>query len=50
MVLTASGAAAILTKTFVPGAWYIAAGALAGMLVAALTADPEEYRGTLDRG
>ncbi|WP_246778352.1 AzlC family ABC transporter permease [Maritalea myrionectae] len=50
MVLAASGAAAIITKTYVDGAWYIAAGAVAGMLVGAFTADPEEFKGALDRG
>lgn len=34
-VLLASAAAAYLTHTLVPGAWYIAAGALAGLAVAA---------------
>mgnify|MGYP001193068043 CR=1 FL=1 len=34
-VLFASGAAAVLTQHFVPGVWYIAAGAVAGLLAAA---------------
>lgn len=33
-VLAASGAAAVATQHFIPGVWYIAAGALAGLLVA----------------
>ena len=34
-VLLASASAAYLTHALVPGAWYIAAGALAGLAVAA---------------
>ncbi|MCZ4272588.1 AzlC family ABC transporter permease [Maritalea porphyrae] len=41
VILGASGVAAIACKAFVPGAWYIAAGAVAGVLVAAVLADPE---------
>jgi 4-azaleucine resistance transporter AzlC len=33
-VLLASGAAAVLTQHFIPGVWYIAAGALAGLAAA----------------
>ncbi|MGV2101699.1 AzlC family ABC transporter permease [Rhizobium sp. 21-4511-3d] len=33
-VLLASGAAAVLTQHFIPGVWYIAAGALAGLVTA----------------
>lgn len=33
-VLAASGAAAVLTQQLVPGVWYIAAGAIAGLLTA----------------
>ncbi|MBP1845450.1 4-azaleucine resistance transporter AzlC [Rhizobium petrolearium] len=33
-VLLASGAAAVFTQHFVPGVWYIAAGAVAGLLAA----------------
>ena len=33
-VLAASGAAAVLTQQLVPGVWYIAAGAVAGLLTA----------------
>ncbi|MFB9947799.1 AzlC family ABC transporter permease [Rhizobium puerariae] len=33
-VLLASGAAAVLARHFVPGVWYIAAGAVAGLLAA----------------
>lgn len=36
-VLLASGAAAVATQHFVPGVWYIAAGALAGVLVGLAT-------------
>ncbi|MFT6659467.1 AzlC family ABC transporter permease [Maritalea sp.] len=43
MILAASGLAAIACKAFVPGAWYIAAGAVAGVLVAAMLADPKSY-------
>jgi len=44
MILAASGLAAIACKTFVPGAWYIAAGAVAGVVVAAILADDESAR------
>jgi 4-azaleucine resistance transporter AzlC len=45
-VLVASGAAAVLTKLFVSGAWYILVGGLAGMLVAVVLARPTgEIRG-----
>lgn len=37
-VLIASGAAAVLTQHFVPGVWYIAAGAVAGLLAGVVTA------------
>ncbi len=37
-ILAASGGAAVLTHMFIPGAWYIAAGALAGVFVAAYQA------------
>ena len=36
-VLLASGAAAVATQHFVPGVWYIAAGAVAGLVAAMLT-------------
>jgi len=36
-VLLASGAAAVATQHFVPGVWYIAAGAVAGLAAAMLT-------------
>ena len=36
MILAASGAAAVLAKFTLPGAWYIVAGGLAGALCAAL--------------
>lgn len=36
-VLLASGAAAVATQHFVPGVWYIAAGAVAGLLAALVT-------------
>ncbi|WP_373504830.1 AzlC family ABC transporter permease [Aestuariivirga sp.] len=36
LILTASGAAAVLAKFMLPGAWYIVAGGLAGALCAAL--------------
>jgi len=42
MILAASGLAAIACKAFVPGAWYIAAGATAGVVVAAFWADPKQ--------
>lgn len=50
MVLVASGAAAIVTKSYISGAWYIAAGAVVGMVVGALTASPDEGEGAVDRG
>lgn len=37
LVLVASASAAFLTHHFVPGAWYVAAGALAGLAAAAVT-------------
>mgnify|MGYP000008805841 CR=1 FL=1 len=40
-ILGASGLAAVACKWFVPGAWYIAAGAVAGVAVAAITASDE---------
>ena len=36
-VLLASGAAAVATQHFIPGVWYIAAGAVAGLLAALAT-------------
>ncbi|UIK07743.1 AzlC family ABC transporter permease [Neorhizobium galegae] len=36
-VLLASGGAAVVTQHFVPGVWYIAAGAIAGLAAAMLT-------------
>jgi predicted branched-subunit amino acid permease len=36
-VLLASGAAAVATQHFVPGVWYIAAGAVAGLAAALVT-------------
>ncbi len=36
-VLLASGAAAVATQHFIPGVWYIAAGAVAGLAAAMLT-------------
>ncbi len=39
IVLAASGLAAVLTYKFVPGAWYIIAGAIAGVIAAALQYD-----------
>jgi predicted branched-subunit amino acid permease len=36
MVLVASASVAVLVKLYVPGAWYIISGGLAGMLVAVL--------------
>lgn len=39
LVLVASTAAAFLTHHFVPGAWYVAAGALAGLAAAAFAGD-----------
>jgi len=41
LVLLASAAAAFVTHALVPGAWYIAAGALAGLSVAALGREDE---------
>ncbi|MGJ8528162.1 AzlC family ABC transporter permease [Maritalea sp.] len=41
MILAASGLSAIACKAYVPGAWYIAAGAVAGVVVAAFLADPQ---------
>ncbi|WP_296100931.1 AzlC family ABC transporter permease [uncultured Agrobacterium sp.] len=41
-VLVASAAAAFLAHRYVPGAWYIAAGALAGLAVAAFSRDEGE--------
>ncbi|GLQ18960.1 AzlC family ABC transporter permease [Maritalea porphyrae] len=45
IILAASGLAAIACKALVPGAWYIAAGAAAGVLVAAILTDPEAVEG-----
>ncbi|GHB31543.1 branched-chain amino acid ABC transporter permease [Pseudovibrio japonicus] len=39
VVLAASGLAAVLTYKFVPGAWYIIAGAVAGVIAAAIQYD-----------
>ncbi|AEV38749.1 AzlC-like protein [Pseudovibrio sp. FO-BEG1] len=39
VVLAASGLAAVLTHKFVPGAWYIIAGAIAGVIAAAVQYD-----------
>jgi 4-azaleucine resistance transporter AzlC len=36
-ILIASSAVAVLTKIYLPGAWYILAGGMAGMLVAMIT-------------
>ena len=41
-VLAASTIAAVLTHSFVDGAWYIAAGAVAGVATAAFAADGQE--------
>jgi predicted branched-subunit amino acid permease len=41
LVLLASAAAAFVTHALVPGAWYIAAGALAGLSVAAFGREDE---------
>lgn len=41
-ILLASAAAAFLVHRYIPGAWYIAAGALAGLTVAAFAKDDEE--------
>ncbi|NRG17856.1 AzlC family ABC transporter permease [Rhizobiales bacterium] len=41
-VLAASTVTAVVTHSFVEGAWYIAAGALAGVATAAFTADTED--------
>lgn len=41
-VLAASALVAALTKAFVPGAWYIALGGLAGVTMAALLARPQD--------
>lgn len=41
-ILLASAVTAALTHHFIEGAWYIAAGALTGVIVAALTADIDE--------
>ncbi|WP_333630233.1 AzlC family ABC transporter permease [Agrobacterium cavarae] len=41
-VLLASATAAFVTHRYVPGAWYIAAGALAGLAVAAFAKDEAE--------
>ncbi len=40
-VLAASGLVAAVTKLLVPGAWYIALGGIAGVIMAALLAEPE---------
>ncbi len=42
LVLAASAGAAFVTHQLVPGAWYVAAGALAGLAVAAFGADEVE--------
>ena len=44
-ILAASGATAALAKLFVPGAWYIVLGGLAGVTLAAATAAPEAGNG-----
>jgi len=44
-VLAASGAVAALSKLFIPGAWYIVLGGLAGVILAAATHDPEPADG-----
>ena len=44
LVLLASASAACLTHALVPGAWYIAAGALAGLAVAAFGHDEQAER------
>lgn len=41
-ILLASAAAAFLVHRYIPGAWHIAAGALAGLTVAAFAKDDEE--------
>jgi 4-azaleucine resistance transporter AzlC len=43
-ILAASGLAATLVKLTVPGPWYVLAGALAGVIVAAAIARPYEER------
>jgi 4-azaleucine resistance transporter AzlC len=40
-VLAASGLVAAVTKLMIPGAWYIALGGIAGVITAALLAEPE---------
>ncbi|MNW06149.1 hypothetical protein D3C71_2025030 [compost metagenome] len=42
VVLAASAAAAVLTHQFLPGVWYIAAGAAAGVAVALLAGRSQE--------
>jgi 4-azaleucine resistance transporter AzlC len=41
-VLLASGAAAVATQHFIPGVWYIAAGAVAGLAAAMLTGKSQD--------
>lgn len=45
-VLLASGAAAVATQHFVPGVWYIAAGAVAGLLTALVAGSREKQEVT----
>jgi 4-azaleucine resistance transporter AzlC len=40
-ILAASGAVAVISKLFIPGAWYIVLGGLAGVALAAATNAPE---------
>jgi 4-azaleucine resistance transporter AzlC len=47
-VIGASALVAIVTKTYVPGRWYILAGGLAGVIVAAILHTEEEIRTTED--
>ncbi|MTI19164.1 branched-chain amino acid ABC transporter permease [Rhodobacteraceae bacterium RKSG542] len=46
LVIAASGLTSVLVNILVEGAWYIIAGALAGMLVAAILAKPEASTNT----
>ena len=42
-ILAASGAVSALAKLFVPGAWYIVLGGLAGVIAAALFAEHGDF-------
>jgi 4-azaleucine resistance transporter AzlC len=48
VVLGASGLAAIACKAYVPGAWYIAAGALAGVVAAAILAPRSQLKEAIE--